>query len=177
MEKKKTITASMVLISFAVAIFIVGVVKSHQKLMIEGDYPYYPDVQSITDAADVIIVGEVVTSKYTENLMVDMTPDKESKEETPYTISTVKVTEVLKGNINVGDTITIKQLGNYINQPEATLYEIDGYLKTAQNELMFLAEYENSPYSAVNPAQGMVEVIDGNILYSASRYSLWGYDE
>ncbi|HBB30245.1 MAG TPA: hypothetical protein DC000_13580 [Clostridiales bacterium] len=35
--------------------------------------------------------------------------------------------------------------------------------------------YENSPYSPVNPAQGVVDVKDGNTLYSANRYSLFGY--
>ena len=42
---------------------------------------------------------------------------------------------------------------------------------------MFLASYENSPYSAVNPAQGTIEVLDGGELYSASKYSLWGYND
>ena len=51
------------------------------------------------------------------------------------------------------------------------------YLKDGQEALMFLAEYENSPYSAVNQTQGLVEVTDNGELYSASKYSLWGYND
>ena len=109
--------------------------------MLQGDYPYYSDVQSITDAADVIIVGEVIESGNVQDLMVDHTPGKEDKEPIKYTLSTVRVTEVISGNVQVGDIITVKQIGDHQNFPEATLNEIDGYLKDGQEELMFLAEY------------------------------------
>lgn len=44
--------------------------------MFEGDYPYYPDVASITEASDVIVAGDVVTAKDVKDLMVDRTPNK-----------------------------------------------------------------------------------------------------
>jgi hypothetical protein len=144
------------------------------KPMIHGDYPYYPDVESITSAADVIVVGEVVTARNVKKLMVDKTSNKTNKEATPYTLSTVKVTNVIKGDVSIGDVITIKQLGDYKNKPEATLHEMDGYLMKETEQLMFLCEYDGSPYSPVNPAQGMVEVKDG-MLHSNNRYSLFGY--
>lgn len=40
---------------------------------------------------------------------------------------------------------------------------------------MFLYEYADSPYSPISPAQGMIEVKDDNTLYSASKFSLFGY--
>lgn len=146
------------------------------KPMFHGDYPYYPDVESITDAADIIIVGEVVSAKDVQNLMVDRTPDKENKETTPYTISAIRVKSVIKGDVSVGDIISIKQLGDYKNKPEVTLYKMDGYLSKNTEQLMFLCEYEDSPYSPVNPAQGIVEIKD-EVLYSNNRYSLFGYSE
>ena len=170
-QKKYTIVVS-VLISLILAFFIS--INLFPRPMFHGDYPYYPDVESITRAADTIIVGEVVTAKNVQKLMVDRTPNKNNKETVPYTISTVRVKEVIKGNVNVGDVITIKQLGDYKNKPEETLHQTDGYLSKATDQLMFLCEYEDSPYSPVNPAQGIVEVKNGT-LYSKSRYSLFGY--
>ena len=81
--------------------------------MFHGDYPYYPDVASIANAADVIVVGEVVTARDVKNLMVDRTPNKTDKETTPYTLSSIKVTEVIKGNVQVADVITTLNPVNY----------------------------------------------------------------
>ena len=39
---------------------------------------------------------------------------------------------------------------------------------------MLLCDYENSPYSPVNPAQGIIEVRNG-VLHSNNKYSLFGY--
>ncbi|NLJ30433.1 MAG: hypothetical protein GX424_02325 [Clostridiales bacterium] len=147
------------------------------KPMFHGDYPYYPDVASITDAADVVIIGKVVTANDVKELMIDKTPNKADKETTPYTLSTVKVTRVVKGNVQVGDMITIKQLGDYQSKPEAALYAMDGYLKKDSVGLMFLCKYDDSPYSAVNPAQGIVQVINDNELYSSNKYSVFGYSD
>ncbi len=172
-KTKKFATISLViLVSLIFTVFICNAFLP--KLMFHGDYPYYPSVESITSAADVIIVGEVVTAKNVKNLMVDQTPNKADKETTPYTISTIRVVNVIKGNVKVGDIITIKQLGDYKNKPEETLYKMDGYLDKDTEHLMFLCEYESSPFSPVNPAQGIVEVKNG-VLVSNNRYSLWGY--
>lgn len=178
MAKKKIITVPVVIIALVAALLIVFLkISLTSRPMLQGDYPYYPDVQSITDSADVIIVGEVLTSQDVQDLMVDQTPGKEGKEPIQYTLSTVEVTEVISGDVQVGDILTVKQIGDYKDFPEATLKEIDGYFKTGQTELIFLASYENSPYSTVNPAQGAIEVLDNGELYSASKYSLWGYND
>ena len=178
MDKKKIINASVVIIALLVALLIVFLNSFlSSRSMLQGDYPYYSDVQSITDAADVIIVGEVIESGNVQDLMVVQPPGKEDKEPITYTLSTVRVTEVISGNVQVGDIIAVKQIGDHQNFPEATLNEIDGYLKDGQEALMFLAKYENSPYSAVNQTQGLVEVMDNGELYSASKYSLWGYND
>ncbi len=142
-----------------------------------GDYPHYTDAASIMKAADVVIVGDVINAGEVKELMVDVTPDKTDKETTPYTLSTIKVTEIIKGNIKIGDILTIKQLGDYKNKPEKTLYEMDGYVKKDEKELMFLCEYTDSPYSPVNPAQGIIKINADGTLFSSNKYSLWGYKE
>lgn len=61
--------------------------------------------------------------------------------------------------------------------PEATLAEMDGYFKTGDSELLFLEPYDDgTPYSTLNPTQGAVQVLEDQTLYSASKYSLFGYD-
>lgn len=175
MIKKNIITFPMVFFCMILSLIIGFSGLFYEKPMFHGDYPYYPEVSNITEAADIIIVGEVIKSKEVKNLMIDKTPNKKDKETTPYTISTVQVKEVVKGNVNIGDILEIKQLGDYDNHPEAFLYENDGYLSKHQEQLIFLVEYDQSPYSAVNPTQGMIEVFEDGSLYSRSKFSLFGY--
>lgn len=172
--KSKKIASALGIAALSMALILWICTSLLPKPMFHGDYPYYPDVESITNAADVIIVGEVVTARNVKKLMVDKTPNKTDKKAMPYTLSTVKVTDVIKGDVNIGDVITIKQLGDYRNKPEATLHEMDGYLMKDTEQLMFLCEYDSSPYSPVNPAQGMVEVKEG-VLYANNKYALFGY--
>lgn len=174
--KKKIIVASALIVVSLILTAII-VVNIAPKPMFHGDYPYYPDVKSVTEASDVIIVGEVVEAKNVQYLMVDKTLNKTDKEKTPYTLSTIKVIEVLKGNVEIGDIITIKQLGDYKSKPEETLNKMDGYLSINTKHLMFLRQYDTSPYSSVNPAQGIVEIRDGQMLYSNNEYSLFGYKD
>lgn len=161
-----------------VAIIISSLICWHliPKPMFHGDYPYYPDVESITNAADVIIVGDVVTGGEVKDLIVDTTPNKPDKTPIPYTLSTVKVKEVVKGNVHVGDVLTIKQLGDYKNKPEEALHKIDGYLVKNTEQLMFLSEYNDSPYSPMNPYQGAIQIKEG-VLHSNSEYSLFGFHD
>lgn len=103
--KSKKITSTLGIVALSMALALVICTSLLPKPMFHGDYPYYPDVESITSAADVIIVGKVITARDVENLMVDKTPNKTDKETTPYTLSTVKVTNVIKGDVNIGDVI------------------------------------------------------------------------
>jgi len=149
MDKNKS-SVVIVIIMISLALTVMLCIGFLSKPMYKADYPYYPNVESITNAANLIIVGEVVTAREVKNLAVDSTPNKTDKETTPYTLSTVKVIEVIKGNVSVGEVITVKQLGDYIHKPEETLYRMKGYLEKGTEHLMFLCEYEDSPYSAVS---------------------------
>ena len=94
----------------------------------------------------------------------------------PYTISKVEVTDVIKGNVEIGDILEVKQLGDFEKMPEAFLAETDGYFNKDDSELLFLASFESTPYSPLNPTQGAVKVLEDQTLYSASKYSLFGYE-
>ena len=73
-SKKAASVLGVVVLSMALALLICTSLLP--KPMLHGDYPYYPDVESITSAADVIVVGEVVTARNVKKLMVDKTSNK-----------------------------------------------------------------------------------------------------
>ena len=166
--KKKILLA--VVASFALFVTLCKVLGPQQ--LIQADYPYYPDVSSISEEADEIIVGEVIEGGIDQNLVVDRTANRTNVEPLPYKLATIKVLEAVKGTLEVGEVITVKQLAN-----DAETEELDGYLKSGETSLMFLAAYEMSPYSLLNPTQGKVEVLDNNTLYSPSPFSLFGYGQ
>jgi len=144
--------------------------------VIEADYPYYPEVRDITQAADVIIVGNVIEAEDVQKLNINTDPQtRNNVDPIPYTISKIEVTNVIKGNVKVGDILEVKQLGDFKKMPEAFLAETDGYFSTEDCDLLFLASFEKTPYSPLNPTQGAVQVLDDHTLYSASKYSLFGY--
>ena len=177
---KKTINKKVIIygLVFCAAILL-GVwtfFTFHTKKIMQADYPYYPEVCDITGEADVIVVGEVIEAQKVQTLNVNTDVSASNQaERIPYTISKFEITNVIKGNLQVGDVIEVKQLGNYKRMPEAFLDETDGYFKLQESELLFLASYENAPYSTLNPTQGAVKVLDNQTLYSASKYSLFGY--
>lgn len=149
-----------------------------EKRVLKADYPYYSEVEDITIAADAIIVGKVIDAEKVQEMNVNTDPQTRNEVDSiPYTVSKFEAIEIVKGDINVGDIIEVKQLGDFKNIPEATLEEIDGYFKLGNLELLFLASYDDgTPYSTLNPTQGAVQVLEDQTLYSASKYSLFGYE-
>ena len=72
--------------------------------VLEADYPYYPEVSNITEAADVIVVGKVLEAEDVQNLNINTDPQtRNSTDSIPYTILKFEVTNVIKGNVEIGD--------------------------------------------------------------------------
>lgn len=80
-SKKAASVLGVVVLSMALALLICTSLLP--KPMLHGDYPYYPDVESITSAADVIVVGEVVTARNVKKLMVDKSQIKQIRKRLP----------------------------------------------------------------------------------------------
>lgn len=119
---------------------------------------------------------KVLEAEDVQNLNINTDPQtRNSVDPIPYTISKIEVTNVIKGNVEVGDILDVKQLGDFEKMPEAFLAETDGYFSTEDSNFLFLASFEGTPYSPLNPTQGAVKVLDDQTLYSASKYSLFGY--
>lgn len=180
MEKRYNpkIIFGVAIVGMILMISIVLILSLSEKRVLKADYPYYSEVEDITIAADAIIVGKVIDAEKVQEMNVNTDPQTKNEVDfIPYTVSKFEAVEVVKGDINVGDIIEVKQLGDFKNIPEATLEEIDGYFKLGNLELLFLASYDDgTPYSTLNPTQGAVQVLEDQTLYSASKYSLFGYE-
>ncbi len=180
MEKRYNpkIIFGVAVVGMILMISIVLILSLSEKRVLKADYPYYSEVEDITIAADAIIVGKVIDAEKVQEMNVNTDPQTRNEVDSiPYTVSKFEAIEIVKGDINVGDIIEVKQLGDFKNIPEATLEEIDGYFKLGNLELLFLASYDDgTPYSTLNPTQGAVQVLEDQTLYAASKYSLFGYE-
>ena len=134
-----------------------------------GDYPYYPDAASLVEESDLVIVGEVVSAGSIQNLKTT----KDSDETETHTVAKVRVKQVLKGGVNVGDEISISQIGNYLI-PQYPELKSEDYIKKGTEQLFFLVGFDNLPYCCVTEDQGRVEIRNGK-LYSSRKLSLYGY--
>ena len=174
--KRRVIIIALALLVLFLALFLIARLNKDTPVIL-GDWPYYPDVENITKAADVIIIGDVVSAKSVEQIKISEKRPEDLKTNLPYTISTVKVSRVLKGDVNVGDEISIRQLGDHKRRPESTLQRINGYLSKNQECLMFLAEFDDLPYAPLNPGQGIIWIKEGTKLYSPCENALFGYKD
>ena len=104
----KKIIICCTIFCLALTFGIVGHFASSPKVL-EADYPYYPEVSNITEAADVIVVGKVLEAEDVQNLNINTDPQtRNSTDSIPYTISKIEVTNVIKGNVEIGDILEVK---------------------------------------------------------------------
>lgn len=129
-----------------------------QRGTIMAQYLYYPTLESLAEEADVIIVCDVKSAGNQKYINIGT----EGVHLSPYTVSSVTVTEVLKGSIEAGDAINVMQMGFYKSLPDAETKQIDGYLKKGNRYLLFLSLSQqfqwDIPCSPLNPQQGVVPI-------------------
>jgi hypothetical protein len=142
---------------------------------IYGDYLMY-DKNSIFNESDVIVIGKVEkikgTMEYLPKIQLDETLSEEEKQKVLneinakpliYTVSTIRVDKVLKGNLQEGEVIEIKQLGGKTNSREV-ISDVE-FFKEGSNKVFFLKDFRKDfgndmPFSTVNPIQGDIEIVD-----------------
>lgn len=129
----------------------------------QADYPVYNSQAAMENKANLIIEGKILSSEVKKINIAQITNSNDPKinpsidgkkstegNETEYTVSKVKVSEVYKGqNVNLGDIIEIKELGGAGSKSE------NKKLNKETDYLLFLESYPNGiPSSLLNPAQG-----------------------
>ena len=138
---------------------------SKKVVKIHADYPHYSTMESLLKDSDVIIIGQTVNANKGEKLNIN-TDKKGSPDELVYTVSEVKVTEVIKGNVKPGEVIKIKQLGGTYDNKVYKLEDME-YLVKGKDYVLFLDSFvdidPNEPYVLLNPTQGYLEIADSKI--------------
>lgn len=147
-----------ILMIMILSISIIGCSKKN----ITADFTTYYSMDSAVAHANLIIEGNIIDVKKNQDIVIGQSSGLSLK----YTVSDVEVTNVIYGDVNVGDTIKVKQLEN---ETETEKY---GYFEKGQNSIMFLVIYKSSPASLINPSQGKI-VIDNNEIQVKSNDSLY----
>jgi len=123
-----------------------------------AQYLYFSTLESLCEESDIIVVCDVKSAGNQEYINIST----EGIDLTPYTVSTVNVIEALKGSIQEGDSVKVKQMGFYKSLPDAETKQIDGYLKKGNRYILFLSTYDglglDVPCSPLNPQQGVVPI-------------------
>lgn len=115
----------------------------------EADYPYYSNFESLLKESDIVVIGTISEVEKSKEIMVG----SKNKTKNKYNVSTLLVDEVIKGDVEIDDSIDIKELSS-----EKTTKSI-GYLSKNGTYLVFLEYYnEEVPCSLLNPFQGKIEI-------------------
>lgn len=153
---------------FVIFLLVSSLTGCARKLTIHADYPYYSNINDLTNSANIVISGKVKNVNKGNKLYIDKGPEdknidsnKKDNEGMIYTVSEIEVTDVIKGNLKVGDKIKVKQLGGTYDN---VTYKVDDmtYLQKGKEYVLFLQTYEdidpNEPYCLLNPVQAYMDI-------------------
>lgn len=168
---------SMLFISTLTIMLFVGCNNLNQKaqkeeVIISADYYNYDTDDDLINNSDVIVEGKILNYK-SEYLSVGEYSESSNEEENPggeidmtqlpYTIFQVEVYKNYKGNIDKKTIIEVKQLGGDFDN--ITFSENNTTpLKKNQKYVFFLKQYEDSPFSLLNPVQGTYLSENGKLI-------------
>ncbi|MEU1278589.1 hypothetical protein [Streptomyces sp. NPDC005805] len=145
----------------------------------EADYPAFDSLDAIVKEADTIVKGTVIGSTVKE-LMPEVSTEgdpltnpqaglseEEAGEVEPVviTVSTVKVSEVLAGDVKAGDTVEVSQLGGRLDETTYREEHTTTLAKDGTQYVLMLADHgDSSPYDLLNPEQALYTVgTDGTV--------------
>lgn len=134
---------------------------------VTSDYPGYDSETSMVKAADLIVTGEVQEVR-AEKIKILFSEDKvyrNDEDKALYTISKIKVTDVLKGTVRVGDVIEVKQMGDGKTLVDTAVKDGGGYFQKGEQKVLFLKSFAQYkvPYSVLNPSQAQYAIQDGRV--------------
>lgn len=125
------------------------------------DYMVYNSIKELSDVSTVIIKGQVIKVHVPAIIRLAVFPNGTTLEDV-FTVSDVRVMETLKGDMQPGEIIQVKQRGGLY---EGKMYTPDAPELFTQNMrgIFFLETYEGSPAACINPTQGFLKIVDGVI--------------
>ncbi|WP_420363260.1 hypothetical protein AABM26_02320 [Curtobacterium aetherium] len=148
-----------------------GTASEHHTVVMNADYPVYEGVADAGADSDVVVKGTYTDSRVT--LLRPEQSDSMDPHANPQagaadvgteddamavvvTVSEVRVEEVVKGDVAVGDVIEVSQLGGtydgttYQEEGTTLLPDVDG------DVVLLLAKTSKTGYDPINPDQGVL---------------------
>ena len=155
----------------SVLVFTVGCAGTPNKeVLINTEYPVYDTIEKAKDAAGVIIEGKIVSSEVVSLIPTETLTDEQKKDpeqnpggeaditNIPYTVYTVEINQVYKGDVTAGNTIVFKQIGGVLNH--VNYREVDAaQIETGSTYILFLSTF-SSPACLINQMEGIYEYKD-----------------
>jgi hypothetical protein len=142
-----------------------------KKIYHHADYAILNDSESLVNKSDIIVYGKVIDIQAPKKINLNLEKSSPSLD-IVYTVCEVKVTEVIKGDLKVGDTIKIKQAGGTFENVKH-IYDDVTYFGKNKEYVFFLADYSKQdaamPYSIINPIQAYFEIADNKIKVNAKN--------
>lgn len=188
---KKIALASIGFITIAgLAVYYIGDLKK-QNFLYSSDSDYrivsgevmfaetFTDVEGLAENADIIAEAEVISQKSNPNYeRLDV-----------YTVSELRLTRVYKGDVEIGDTVSVLETGGEFDEREASRYTsgkpgselkddlgepgiitigIEGSIpmKEGNKYFVFLTENRDDVYNIVGSVQGKIKINDEKTLVS-----------
>jgi hypothetical protein len=135
-------------------------------VQIAHDYEEYKDIKTMKKDAGMVFQGTVVkVNKPVKLVEFYISNDKSRPYYAAYTISDIQVEKVIKGKLNPGDIVQIKQLGGFID--DTTWNSQDEPLLTEGKQGVFFTDpykvNEEYPPSVLMFEQGIFEINDGMV--------------
>lgn len=166
MSKKFRAAICLVVASFLV-ITVLGYKHINQnisnapqdQIQFQADYEVYNDLETMIKNANLVVLGEVIKVNEPKKMPFIDIPGK-GPVYGVYTVSEIQVKKVIKGNVNPGDIVQVKQLGGNLGT-ETWVENESQLLSTGEKGVFFLDE--TSPASLLNPSQGFVKIVDNKI--------------
>ncbi|KJS19274.1 MAG: hypothetical protein VR72_19940 [Clostridiaceae bacterium BRH_c20a] len=133
-------------------------IKESGETVVHADYEMYGDIEKLVNNSDIIITGKVKKVNSAQEINVSL--EKDNPLYHVYTVSEIVVEKVIKGNINPGDVVKVKQLGGEVKNIKYVEQNVKYFSKNMKG-MFFLKTYSNDiPCSLLNPVQGDIEIID-----------------
>ncbi|MEV7870058.1 hypothetical protein AB0P17_29110 [Streptomyces sp. NPDC088124] len=154
-----------------------------------ADYPAYDSLDAVIEESDLVVKGTVVNSRVERmlpetsadgdpatNPQAGLSPEElaEARAEAEadpvvVTVSTVKVSQVLAGDVSVGDTVEVSQLGGTykgVTYKERSTTALAG--RGTEYVLMLADNGARNPYDLLNPEQALYTVGSGGAVKAVS---------
>ncbi len=147
------------------------------------DYPTYDTPTGLVEAADAIVRGRVLSTRV-EELYPDMITETdpalnpqagldetqlEEVEPIIITIATVKVTEVVKGEVRANARIEVSQVGGQLDGARYVAHGTTLVVPRNQEYVFVLAAHPGAPFDLVNPELGLYDAEPRGELTHVSR--------